>query len=41
MTDVSLLASACITPGARLWTLDKALAALAERRGVAWPAQAR
>jgi predicted nucleic acid-binding protein len=37
MTDVSLLAATCITPGARLWTLDKSLAALAVRLEVAWP----
>lgn len=36
MTDVSLLAAARITPGARLWTLDKRLAALASRLGAAW-----
>ncbi|MDR1934907.1 MAG: type II toxin-antitoxin system VapC family toxin [Candidatus Accumulibacter sp.] len=37
LVDVSLLASTRITPGARLWTLDKALAALARRLAVAWP----
>lgn len=33
--DMTLLASALITPGALLWTLDKRLAALAERFEVA------
>lgn len=37
LVDVSLLAAARLTPGARLWTLDKRLAALAARLGVAWP----
>ena len=37
LVDVSLLASARMTPGARLWTLDKPLAALALRFGVGWP----
>lgn len=32
--DITLLASTLITPGAELWTLDKRLAALAERAGV-------
>jgi len=36
LVDVSLLAAARLTPGARLWTLDKRLAALAARLGVAW-----
>jgi predicted nucleic acid-binding protein len=36
MTDLSLLAATHLTPGARLWTLDKPLAALAARLGVAW-----
>lgn len=31
--DVALLASTLITPGARLWTLDKRLAGLATRFG--------
>lgn len=31
LVDMSLLASALITPGARLWTLDKNLAAAAGR----------
>ena len=34
LVDVALLASTLITPGAQLWTLDKRLAALAERFGV-------
>lgn len=36
LVDVSLLAAARLTPGARLWTLDKRLASLAARLGVAW-----
>jgi predicted nucleic acid-binding protein len=36
MTDVSLLAATCITPGARLWTMDKSLRLLATRLEVAW-----
>lgn len=32
--DITLLASTLLTPGAELWTLDKRLAALAERAGV-------
>lgn len=35
LVDLGLLASALITPGARLWTLDRRLAGLAERLGVA------
>lgn len=35
LVDMSLLASTLITPGAKLWTLDKRLAELAERFGVA------
>jgi predicted nucleic acid-binding protein len=35
VVDLSLLASTIITPGAALWTLDKRLADLAERFGVA------
>ena len=31
LVDIALLASALITPGAQLWTLDKRLAKLAER----------
>ncbi|MGL1834068.1 type II toxin-antitoxin system VapC family toxin [Rhodocyclaceae bacterium SMB388] len=38
LVDITLLASTLITPGARLWTLDKRLAALARRFGVAWNA---
>ena len=34
--DIHLLASARLLPGARLWTLDKPLHALARRLGVAW-----
>lgn len=34
LVDMVLLASAKITPGAELWTLDTRLAALAERFGV-------
>lgn len=33
--DISLLASTLLTPGARLWTHDRPLLALAERLGVA------
>ena len=33
LVDVLLLASTLMTPGARLWTLDKRLGALAERFG--------
>ncbi|MES3020326.1 MAG: PIN domain-containing protein [Pseudomonadota bacterium] len=35
IVDMVLLSSTLITPGATLWTLDKRLAALAERFGVA------
>ncbi|MCK9489995.1 MAG: hypothetical protein M0Q42_11525 [Xanthomonadales bacterium] len=35
MVDVALLASTLLTPRARLWTLDRRLAALAERFDVA------
>lgn len=35
LVDMALLASTLITPGAQLWTLDKRLAALAGRFGVA------
>lgn len=35
LVDLSLLASALMTPGATLWTLDRRLAALAERFGLA------
>lgn len=34
LVDLNLLASACITPNARLWTLDRKLADLAKRMGV-------
>jgi predicted nucleic acid-binding protein len=38
LVDLALLASTLITPGTELWTLDKRLAALAARFGVAyWP----
>ena len=37
MIDVALLAAARLTPDARLWTLDRRLAALAERLAVVWP----
>ena len=36
LVDLGLLASVRITPGARLWTLDKRLVALAERFEVAF-----
>lgn len=36
LVDMALLASTLITPGARLWTLDKRLAELAERFAVAY-----
>lgn len=36
LVDMSLLASTRLTPGARLWTLDKPLAALAARFDVGW-----
>lgn len=35
LVDMALLASTLITPGAELWTLDRRLAELAERFGVA------
>lgn len=38
LVDLGLLASTLITPGARLWTLDRRLASLAERLGVGHPA---
>ena len=37
LVDLVLLASTRITPGARLWTLDKRLVGLAQRFGVAHP----
>ncbi|CAM2161010.1 type II toxin-antitoxin system VapC family toxin [Paraburkholderia tropica] len=36
VVDLILLGSVLITPGARLWTLDRRLAGLAERFDVAW-----
>ena len=39
LVDTTLLASTLITPGARLWTLDKRLASLAERFGVGFQAK--
>lgn len=36
LVDLALLASVRLTPGARLWTRDQRLAALAERLGVAF-----
>lgn len=36
LVDMSLLASTLITPGARLWTLDKSLESVAERFGAAY-----
>ena len=36
LVDMALLASTRITPGARLWTLDRRLAALAGRLGVGY-----
>ncbi len=38
LVDLTLLASACITPDATLWTLDKRLAGLAKRMGVEYQA---
>ena len=38
LVDLTLLASACITPDAKLWTLDKRLADLAKRMGVEYQA---
>ncbi|AMK78539.1 MULTISPECIES: type II toxin-antitoxin system VapC family toxin [Methylomonas] len=37
LIDLQVLASVLITPGAKLWTLNKRLAKLAERFGVAYP----
>lgn len=37
LVDLTLLASTLITPGARLWTLDKRLETLARRFEVAYP----
>ncbi len=36
LVDITLLASTLMTPGAQLWTLDKRLAELAVRFGVAY-----
>lgn len=36
LVDIGLLAAARLTPGTRLWTLDRRLAALATRLDVAW-----
>lgn len=36
LVDMALLASTLITPGTKLWTLDKRLADLARRFGVAY-----
>lgn len=36
--DLCLLASACMTPHTRLWTLDRSLAGLARRLGVSFQA---
>ncbi len=38
LVDLALLASACITPDAALWTLDKRLTGLAKRMGVEYQA---
>ncbi len=38
IVDMSLLASALMTAGTRLWTLDKCLATLAARFGIAFEA---
>jgi predicted nucleic acid-binding protein len=40
LVDITLLASTLITPGTRLWTLDKRLDKLAARRGVTWSTNA-
>lgn len=40
LVDITLLASALMTPDTRLWTSDKRLAGLAARFGVEWPTQA-
>ena len=39
LVDMALLAATRITPGARLWTLDRRLATLAERLGVGYTPQ--
>ena len=38
LVDIMVLASALITPGAALWTLDKRLSALAKRFGIQYRA---
>lgn len=38
MVDLALLASSLLTPGARLWTLDRSLMRLARRFNQAWDA---
>lgn len=38
VVDLALLAAALLTPGSRLWSLDRRLAQLAQRFGVAFPA---
>lgn len=40
LSDITLLASTVVTPGARLWTLDRSLGRLACRLGVALPQEA-
>ena len=40
LVDITLLASALITPGTRLWTLDKQLGKLAARLGMIWNTKA-
>ena len=40
LVDMLLLGSVLMTPGAQLWTLDKRLAGVAERFGVAYRPQA-
>ncbi len=37
LVDIALIASTLVTPGARLWTLDRRLDELARRLGVAFP----
>lgn len=37
LVDISLLAAVRLGPGLKLWTMDKRLAALAQRLGVAHP----
>lgn len=39
LVDITLLASALLTPDAKLWTLDKRLLALATRLRIAYPAK--